>query len=316
MTKKQHALIHGHIDFISDVHGQFEFLEKLLVSMDYRCVNGVYQHPTRIAIFLGDYIDVGPRQLDVLFLIRAMVENEHAIAAMGNHELNAIGWWTHVNGLPLRNHSEKNRQQHDAFLSAVVDGSALHKEWIDWFKTLPVFIEHPLFVAAHACMCEDVLSRMKLFLDPLNRLIESNIHDYFNEEHESFTLIEWVLKGPEVKLPEEIDFVDHAGNKRVNSRFAWWVDPSAPKENALLVPKSLIEPGVEAIRAMNVWPFVKIPERPCFFGHYWMKGDVDLISPTLVCLDYSVARGDKLAAYRFNGETELRRESLLSVSID
>jgi hypothetical protein len=46
---------------------------------------------------------------------------------------------------------------------------------------------------------------------------------------------------------------------------------------------------------------------PCFFGHYWLfDPDPRPLGPNLACLDYSVAAGGFLCAYRFDGETRLR----------
>lgn len=41
-------------------------------------------------------------------------------------------------------------------------------------------------------------------------------------------------------------------------------------------------------------------ERPVFLGHYWLRGNASLCRENICCLDYSVAKGGKLVAYRFN----------------
>jgi hypothetical protein len=46
------------------------------------------------------------------------------------------------------------------------------------------------------------------------------------------------------------------------------------------------------------------------FGHYWFSGPPQVISPQFACLDYSVAKGGPLVAYRFDGEAELTSEKL------
>ena len=61
-------------DIIGDVHGQASKLEALLEGMGYRLKAGAFQHPHRKAIFVGDYIDRGPRQVDTYRIVRAMVE--------------------------------------------------------------------------------------------------------------------------------------------------------------------------------------------------------------------------------------------------
>ena len=56
-------------------------------------------------------------------------------------------------------------------------------------------------------------------------------------------------------------------------------------------------------------------EPPVLFGHYWMPGDCEPVplAHNVACLDYSVAKGGRLCAYRWNGEATLRREGFVSV---
>ena len=48
-------------DIIGDLHGYAQTLENLLLKMDYVRKSGVYQHPFRKAVFVGDFIDRGPK---------------------------------------------------------------------------------------------------------------------------------------------------------------------------------------------------------------------------------------------------------------
>lgn len=81
-------------DPIGDIHGQADKLHALLRTLGYREENGVYRHAERQAIFLGDFIDRGPRQRESVRIARAMVEAGTARAVMGNHEFNALAWVT------------------------------------------------------------------------------------------------------------------------------------------------------------------------------------------------------------------------------
>ncbi|MEO0444283.1 MAG: serine/threonine protein phosphatase, partial [Pseudomonadota bacterium] len=47
-------------DIIGDVHGCGRTLAKLLGVMGYQKKSGVYYHPKRQAIFVGDIVDRGP----------------------------------------------------------------------------------------------------------------------------------------------------------------------------------------------------------------------------------------------------------------
>ena len=70
-------------DIIGDIHGCAHTLVRLLDQMGYRKVNGVYEHPRRQAIFIGDIIDRGPRIREALHLVRDMVEHGSARIVMG-----------------------------------------------------------------------------------------------------------------------------------------------------------------------------------------------------------------------------------------
>lgn len=81
-------------DIIGDNHGQAAKLEGLLAKLGYHETGGVYRHPDRRILFLGDYIDRGPSVRRVLQIVRAMVEAGEAVALAGNHEVNAVHYHT------------------------------------------------------------------------------------------------------------------------------------------------------------------------------------------------------------------------------
>lgn len=59
--------------------------------------------------------------------------------------------------------------------------------------------------------------------------------------------------------------------------------------------------------------FYKPKEVPVFFGHYWMKGKPELQKSNVCCLDFSVAKGGHLVAYRWNGEQQLNKTGFVYV---
>jgi predicted MPP superfamily phosphohydrolase len=81
-------------DLIGDIHGYARELKALLTKMDYQITNGIWQHPERKVIFLGDFVDRGPEQIETVHIARTMVESGNALAVMGNHEYNAVAWAT------------------------------------------------------------------------------------------------------------------------------------------------------------------------------------------------------------------------------
>ena len=52
-------------------------------------------------------------------------------------------------------------------------------------------------------------------------------------------------------------------------------------------------------------PWYLEDEIPVFVGHYWLDGAIKPLSKNIACVDYSVAMGGKLAAYRWDGELEI-----------
>jgi hypothetical protein len=96
-------------DVIGDIHGHADALRRLLIKLGYSEVDGIFRHSSRKAIFVGDFVDRGPDQREVLRIARSMCEAGTGSAVLGNHEFNAIAWATgNADGGFLRKHSEKN----------------------------------------------------------------------------------------------------------------------------------------------------------------------------------------------------------------
>lgn len=70
-------------DLIGDIHGHAEELRSLLGMLGYVRIHGHFSHPEgRRVIFLGDYVDRGPRIREVLEIVRGMVEADSALAIL------------------------------------------------------------------------------------------------------------------------------------------------------------------------------------------------------------------------------------------
>src|SRR5450755_4728330 len=126
-------------DLIGDIHGHADELVQLLEALGYQKAQGAYRHPERKVIFLGDFIDRGPKIRQVLEIVRPMIEGGHALAVMGNHELNALAYHTEDPDSPgkyLRLHSSKNEEQHQQTLEQLNNPQEL-RSYLDWFRTLP-----------------------------------------------------------------------------------------------------------------------------------------------------------------------------------
>lgn len=76
----------GPFDIIGDVHGCCDELQELLAVLGYRA-DGVWRHPGgRTAVFVGDIVDRGPRNVDALRLAMAMCDARTALCVPGNHD--------------------------------------------------------------------------------------------------------------------------------------------------------------------------------------------------------------------------------------
>lgn len=70
------------IDLIGDTHGHADKLEELLIDLKYskKGNDNFYSHPTRKVVFLGDYIDRGPKIRQILEVVKGMADSGNAIA--------------------------------------------------------------------------------------------------------------------------------------------------------------------------------------------------------------------------------------------
>ena len=325
-------------DIIGDIHGYATELKALLTKMDYQEVDGVWQHPERKVIFLGDFVDRGPEQVETVNIARSMVENGHARAVMGNHEFNAVCWATEdpdhefdadcwdtedpeheLNAVAgdtpnpenqkeyLRLHTDKNHRQHKEFLEQVVEGSELHKNFVEWFKTLPIFLDLPELRVVHACWSPEHLEQARGYIDKDNRLLSDSWEKASRDGSEAYDMIETLLKGLEILLPKPHFFLDKEGNPRHEIRTKWRQTENLTYHALAMVPGSEIDKIPHDPVEAHILPGYD-KKKPVFVGHYWRTGEPAPLTEYVACLDYSVAgeNGGKLCAYRFDGESRLR----------
>jgi hypothetical protein len=315
-------------DIIGDIHGQANKLDAMLARLGYSLVDGVWRHPQRIAIFVGDFIDRGPDQVRSVNTVRRMVTAGSALAVMGNHELNAIAWHTVDPENPadyLRSHfsveyGEKNRHQHRKFLGEV-EGTPLHAEIVDWFLTLPLWLDLPQFRVVHACWHAPFISWLSprlrdgcyltkdLMVQATREPKEPNQKD--NAEPSVFKAVEALTKGIEIPLPDGHFFLDKDGIRRYRVRVRWWEHTARTYREAAMLPF----PESEGLPDLPIPEHAKLPEtdKPVLFGHYWLTGLPELQSHRTACVDYSAGNGGPLVAYRYDGEPNLSGDKFIWV---
>ena len=260
-------------DLIGDIHGHADELTELLTKLGYKLRNGVWSHDHRMVIFLGDYIDRGPKQRESVEIVRGMVEAGHALAIMGNHEFNAIGYATLAPGGEdcLRAHSPDNKRQHGRFLEEFPRGSPEYEDAIAWFKTLPLYLEIPELRAVHACYDYRQLDVIKDHLGAEYLLSDETLVRAFTRDTDLYFAIETCLKGIEIDLPDGLSYPDKEGIERHNVRCNWW-DPELKtfKEVALLSDEQMRAKLSDAeLPAGTILAYDNL--KPVFFGHYWYQ---------------------------------------------
>lgn len=299
-------------DIIGDVHGHAGRLQALLCKLGYREHAGAWRHPTRRAIFVGDLIDRGPRQVEAVELVRAMVEAGSAHAVMGNHEFNALGYHTEdpeQPGSPLRPHSDKNNREHQAFVDATEGRHALRRSILDWFMTLPLWLELPELRVVHACWEPDAMGLLEHQLRPAHRLDIELLAKAHRRGTPEYRAAEVILKGPEVSLPNGQAF--HMGGRmRSEVRTRWWDAAATTYRASALVPlENRAELSTDASPAWSRPGYAG--DRPLFIGHYQMRGGPRLDTARVACVDYPDS--GRLTAYRWDGEAELGPANFVSV---
>ncbi|MCG3168985.1 MAG: hypothetical protein CALGDGBN_00495 [Pseudomonadales bacterium] len=293
-------------DIIGDIHGHARTLEALLGTLGYAEVDGVYRHPTRRAVFLGDFIDRGPAQRGVIRIVRPMIDSGSALAVMGNHEFNAIAYATpRAGGGYFREHDAHNYQQHKAFLDAW-EYTADYRELLDWFARLPLWLDLGGLRVVHACWDGAAIERIARFYGRDGRLGNSLLYAACSPGKWEYKAVETLLKGKEIPLPVHHRFEDVDGIVRHHIRVRWW-DRGARSYRAAFLGSEQLVTAIpdDRIDGDHLVEYAH-DDVPVFIGHYWLGGTPAPLAGNIACLDYSVARpGGQLVAYRWDGEREL-----------
>ncbi|UNU72786.1 metallophosphoesterase [Moraxella nasovis] len=291
-------------DIIGDIHGQADKLKGLLTKLGYRHNGVCYIAPKgHQAVFIGDLIDRGNQELATLFIVFDMIDNKQAIAVMGNHEYNAIGYATPNtitnDGSYLRVHSQHNTHQHQAFLDEVGFNSKLHRHWISRLYELPLWIETPHAIFIHACYDTCSMRQLQPLLTQHNQLTEHAVQLMGQPNTPIFFAAERLLKGIDVPLPKGITKTDKTGISRTRARVKWWEDDWQNRPiSEILMADNL--PNTTLSLSPDLQNFHINTDKFIFIGHYWLDGKPTPLTDQVVCIDYSAGKDGVLTAYRFD----------------
>lgn len=300
-------------DVIGDVHGRAKQLVALLQQLGYEIQGEAYCHSSRQAIFIGDIIDYGPEQRATLAIVKNMVKAGSAQVILGNHEFNAVAFATpdpEDSKRFLRPHTSKNRVQHKAFLAEYANDLIAYKEAISWLKTLPLFLEIDGAAFIHAAWSNGLVEQIKPELNADNSLPDSLYVNAAKRGSWQYQVVEQLLKGPEITLPQGHYFNDKHGHQRNDIRARWWLQGPLSYRELAIVPEGEEAkiPALPITQRLNNFAVSRL----VFIGHYWLRGTPKPQSQLVVCTDYS---GDaKLTAYRWSFESEADPMNFVQVS--
>lgn len=309
-------------DIIGDVHGCAHTLAKLLEKLGYKLSDGCYSHPDRQAVFVGDIVDRGPRIREALHLVRNMVEAGHAQCVMGNHEYNAIGYTTQVSEGNDREYVRPHSPRHNRNIAETLEQFAAYPdEWLsflEWFKTLPLFLELPGFRVVHACWDDQLIARYKQQY-ATNRVDMDFIRASAVPGSFAATMMDRLTRGTDMPLPDDVRMHSRDGYERRYFRTKFWAENPKTYRDVVFQPDPL--PAAIADRQLNDGEIRRLiqyaPDAPpVFFGHYWLQGQPAPLKHNVACLDYSAVKFGRLVAYRYDGEENLDTNKFTWVYVD
>jgi hypothetical protein len=290
------------IDFIGDIHANYNKLKNLLELLGYVYNENlnIYTHPeNRKLCILGDFINVGLQNEQVLDIIYNMHIKNQIYVIAGNHEyfLYSLFKKTETNKALFWSFLQKN---YFTIYQEFYNKKDKLYNYINWIGNLPIFFEFGNVKVVHAFWDNEIINSLKS-LNSVSILLEMSLNDVSFKEN-----INKILIGIIHKYHQE-------NSKLIFFRYRWWdFDKNLPLENMFIhkcykIPKSEVEKVDINSLKVNVDSFV------IFFGHYNLQGYPHLTHPLRCCLDFGGAKGGFLTAYRWNGEEFLSESNLLWV---
>ncbi|MBA1289761.1 metallophosphoesterase [Pseudomonas japonica] len=298
-------------DLIGDVHGCAHTLEHLLDTLGYRRQGGVWRHPQRQAVFLGDIIDRGPRIREALHIVHDMVEAGQAWCIMGNHEFNALGWVTPALPGSGKAYVREHTPRHQRLIQATLDQFEHHpgdwEDFLEWFYQMPLFVDAGRFRLVHACWDNNLIAPLRQVF-PDGRVDAHFVQASSVSGSFAATVFDRLLRGTDMRLPDGMAITGGDGLTRAFFRTKFWEDDPQTYGDVVFQPDAL--PDAVARRPLSPGDKRALlrygPHEPLLFvGHYWRSGDPAPIRPNLACLDYSAVLYGKMVAYRLDDETVL-----------
>lgn len=141
---------------LSDIHGRFDLLETLIKQVE----------ENEVMLLLGDYCDRGKDSLQVIKLVKELVENGRAIAVKGNHDQMFLDFLDDPSAEPDWYFGQGGRETVQSFYGGndigfnvslrytpekiAQDILMMYPELIDFLRALPLTIEMDGYLFVHA----------------------------------------------------------------------------------------------------------------------------------------------------------------------
>ncbi|GAB6387132.1 metallophosphoesterase [Stutzerimonas marianensis] len=309
-------------DLIGDVHGCAHTLVRLLDLLGYRQHGGVWRHPRRQVIFLGDIIDRGPRIREALHLVHDMVDAGQAHCIMGNHEFNALGWFTPAPPDSGRTFVRDHTPRYAKLLEQTFEQFEHYPdEWRafrEWFLQLPLYLESERFRVVHACWDNRVIDQLRERLQD-GRLDPAFLAEAAYPDRFAAKALDRLLRGTDMPLPAGVTLTSAEGFTRSFFRTKFWEENPQTYGDVVFQPDGLPEQAARLplSDSQKSRLFLYGPDDPLLFvGHYWRSGTPAPIRPNLACLDYSAVMYGKLVAYRLDREPLLDPAKFVWVEVE
>jgi hypothetical protein len=304
------AAIEGY-DLIGDVHGCGATLGALLEKLGYHQRGGVYRHPRRKAIFLGDLIDRGPRIRLAVNIARRMVEEGEAHIVMGNHEYNALAYSHRAPRQLGREWLREHTPRHNRIIKETLDQYRDHPaEWdetLSWFMEIPLYLDFDAFRVVHACWDQPLVDALEKEC-PGGIIDEPFLRQSVDSSTLAYRILDRLTRGVHLPLPAGVEIHSGDGFTRRSFRAHFWAREPQTWGDVIFQPDNL--PGALEERELTAAERARLPhygldQPPLFIGHYWCEGVPALPTANIACLDYSAVKFGRLVAYRWSGERRL-----------
>lgn len=301
-------------DIIGDIHGHYDELQLLFKRLGYSNSAGFWKHPERKAVFVGDFINRGPASRKVIDCLRSMHTHGSALVILGNHEINAITYFTRrSDGKPLKMPRNSNRKLLDSFAFEYRNNFDKLSDDIKWLRTLPLYLKINKIRIVHAYWNDEHISKLDSLYED-GRLRKKYLKEVIKKESPLYKPLTETIKGVEFRLPHDLVIKDSNNIARTNFRVKWWVKPEGHTFKSLSYGNKFSLPNY-TIPAELIGKYAIYPENApiVFIGHYCVGKGPLFPTENICCVDACVANGGKLAAYRYSGEQKIDANNMVFV---